>query len=156
MNKTAIPAAQKTALSLLITDHRNAKKLFKAFEEAGSDREKLEIAQEVCTELTVHAQLEEDVFYPFLRKQGSEFEDMLDEAFVEHASAKQMIAEVQSMKPGDQYYDAKVKVLGEYIEHHVQEEEEEMFQKIISKKLDLRELGEQMKEHQEELKGVVA
>ena len=120
MNKSSIPAGQKVALSLLLDDHRKAKKLFKAFEDAKDDSEKESIAREVCMELTVHTQLEEELFYPALRKADEVFADMLDEAEVEHASAKDLIAQVEGMHPGDDLYDAKVTVLGEYVSHHVE------------------------------------
>ncbi|MDX3907621.1 MAG: hemerythrin domain-containing protein [Pigmentiphaga sp.] len=155
MNKSTIPTAQKAALSLLLDDHRNVKKLFKQFKEASSDREKADIAQTVCKELTIHTMLEEEVFYPLVRREGGQpFSDMLDEAVVEHASAKDLIAQIQSMKPGDDMYDAKVTVLCEYINHHVKEEEEEMFPKIVAKKIDLREAAEMMSARKEELMGM--
>lgn len=151
MNKSTIPAGQKLALGLLIDDHKKAKKLFKTFEDAKDSSEQESIAREVCMELTVHTQLEEQLFYPFLREADEEFADMLDEAEVEHASAKDLIAQVEGMQPDEDLYEAKVTVLGEYVSHHVEEEEEEMFTKIISKKLDMRELGKQMKTRKEEL-----
>jgi len=156
MNKSTIPAPQKAALSLLLDDHRNAKKLFKQFKDAGSDAEKEEIAQTVCKELTIHTKLEEEIFYPLVRQEGGEpFADLLDEAVVEHASAKELIAQIQAMKPTDEMYDAKVTVLGEYINHHVKEEEEELFPKIVSKKIDLREGADMMAARKEELMGTV-
>jgi len=156
MNKSTIPAQQKAALSLLLDDHRNAKKLFKQFQEAGSDSEKQDIAQTVCKELTIHTMLEEEIFYPFIRKEGGDtFADMLDEAIVEHASAKELIAQIQSMRPADDMYDARVTVLCEYINHHVKEEEDEMFPKVVSKKIDLREIAEMMMARKEELMGTV-
>ncbi|MBX6319252.1 hemerythrin domain-containing protein [Pigmentiphaga sp.] len=157
MNKSTIPALQKAALGMLLDDHRNAKKLFKQFKEAESDAEKEEIAQTVCKELTVHATLEEELFYPLVRREGGKaFADLLDEAVVEHASAKDLIAQVQSMRPSDEMYDAKVTVLCEYVTHHVKEEEEEMFPKVVSKKIDLREAAEMMAARKEELMGTVA
>lgn len=158
MNKSTIPALQKAALGMLLDDHRNAKKLFKQFKEAESDAEKEEIAQTVCKELTVHATLEEEIFYPLVRREGGKaFADLLDEAVVEHASAKDLIAQVQSMRPSDEMYDAKVTVLCEYVTHHVkEEEEEEMFPKVVSKKIDLREAAEMMAARKEELMGTVA
>ncbi len=157
MNKSTIPALQKAALGMLLDDHRNAKKLFKQFKEAESDAEKEEIAQTVCKELTVHATLEEEIFYPLVRREGGKtFADLLDEAVVEHASAKDLIAQVQSMRPSDEMYDAKVTVLCEYVTHHVKEEEEEMFPKVVSKKIDLREAAEMMAARKEELMGTVA
>ena len=157
MNKSTIPALQKAALGMLLDDHRNAKKLFKQFKEAESDAEKEEIAQTVCKELTVHATLEEEIFYPLVRREGGKaFADLLAEAVVEHASAKDLIAQVQSMRPSDEMYDAKVTVLCEYVTHHVKEEEEEMFPKVVSKKIDLREAAEMMAARKEELMGTVA
>ncbi|AZG07746.1 hemerythrin domain-containing protein [Pigmentiphaga sp. H8] len=156
MNKSTIPTPQKAALSLLLDDHRNAKKLFKQFKEAGSDAEKEEIAQTVCRELTVHTMLEEEIFYPLVRREGGQpFADLLDEAIVEHASAKDLIAQIQAMHPNDEMYDARVTVLGEYINHHVKEEEEELFPKIVGKKIDLREAADMMAARKEELMGTV-
>ena len=96
-----------------------------------------------CVELVAHAQIEEEIFYPATRK-ATHDDDMLDEAIVEHASAKELISQLQSMDPKDDLYNAKVTVLGEYIEHHVAEEEKEMFVKAKKAKLDLVALGEEM------------
>ena len=150
MNKSQIPVAQKEVLGLLLDDHKKAKKLFKDFENEKSEAAKEKIAREVCMELTVHTTIEEEIFYPFLREQNPEsFGDLLDEALVEHASAKDLIAQIQSMSIKDDLYEAKVTVLGEYVAHHVKEEEEELFPKIISQKLELRELVPQMTERKD-------
>ncbi|NYT43218.1 hemerythrin domain-containing protein [Alcaligenaceae bacterium] len=152
MNKSQIPAAQKEVLSLLLDDHKKAKKLFKEFEAEKDDAAKEKIAQEVCTELTVHAAIEEEIFYPFLRDQKPElFGDLLNEALVEHASAKDLIAQIQAASMEDDLYEAKVTVLGEYIAHHVTEEEDELFPKVISQKIDLREIAAAMAERKEEM-----
>ncbi|NYT69086.1 hemerythrin domain-containing protein [Pusillimonas noertemannii] len=152
MNKSQIPVAQKDVLSLLLDDHKKAKKLFKDFESEKSDAAKEEIASEVCMELTAHTTIEEEIFYPFLRKQSPDaFADLLDEALVEHASAKALISQIQKMSMKDELYEAKVKVLGEYVAHHVKEEEEELFPKVISKKIELREILAQMTERKNEL-----
>lgn len=152
MNKSQIPVAQKEVLSLLLDDHKKAKKLFKDFESEKSDAAKEKIAREVCTELTVHTTLEEEIFYPFLREQNPElFADLLNEALVEHASTKELIAQIQSMSMKDDLYEAKVTVLGEYVAHHVKEEEEELFPKVISQKIELRELLPQMTERKDEM-----
>lgn len=151
MNKSTIPADQKAALSLLLDDHRRVKKLFKQFEEAQRGAEKEAIAREACTELSVHAQIEEEILYPALRQAGEAFADMLDEAEVEHASAKDLIAQVEAMHAGDALYEAKVIVLGEYVAHHVEEEETEMFTKVVSKKVNLREVGAALAARKEEL-----
>lgn len=152
MNKATIPAPQKLAISLLLDDHRKVKKLFREFESVKDDARKEAIVREACTELTVHTQIEEELFYPALRDADNEaFGDLVDEAVVEHAGAKNLIAELESMKPGDDLYDAKFTVLAEYIEHHVEEEEEDLFPKVISKKVDLLEVGPAMVERKEAL-----
>jgi predicted Mrr-cat superfamily restriction endonuclease len=152
MNKSRIPVAQKEVLALLLDDHKRAKQLFKDFESAKDGAEKEEIAKKVCMELTIHAEIEEQHFYPFLRDQDEEaFGDLLNEAKVEHDSAKTLMEQILSMTSEDELYDAKVTVLGEYIEHHVQEEEEELFVEVIEKKIDLRELLEPMLSTKEQL-----
>ncbi|MBB5215900.1 hemerythrin domain-containing protein [Parapusillimonas granuli] len=157
MNKSRIPAAQKEVLSLLLDDHKRAKQLFKDFESQQDDAAKEDIAHTVCMELQIHTELEERHFYPFLRRQDPEaFGDLLDEAKVEHDSAKSLIGQILSMKPGDDLYDAKVIVLGEYVSHHVKEEEEELFPQIISKKIDLREMLDPMMETKERMQGQLA
>lgn len=133
------------AITLLTQDHKEVKALFEKFD-ALSDRSKSskkKIADEVCQALTVHAQLEEEIFYPAVRGVIKDA-DLMDEAVVEHASAKELIAQIEDMDPGDDLYDAKVKVLSEQIEHHVKEEESEMFPKVRKTKLDLVELGTKM------------
>lgn len=150
MNKSQIPVAQKEVLGLLLDDHKKTKKLFKDFENEKSEAAKEKIAREVCRDLTAHTTIEEEIFYPFLREQNPEaFGDLLNEALVEHASAKELIAQIQSMSMKDDLYEAKVTVLGEYVAHHVKEEEEELFPKIISQKIELRELMPEMAERKE-------
>ncbi|HEY9281207.1 MAG TPA: hemerythrin domain-containing protein [Eoetvoesiella sp.] len=151
MNKSQIPTAQKDVLGLLLDDHRKVKKIFKDFESAKDDAEKQKMVMEACSDLTLHTQIEEAHFYPFLRNQDAKaFGDLLDEAKVEHASAKELINQLSSMKPQDNLYDAKFTVLGEYVTHHITEEEGELFPKVISKKIDLRELLEPMQALKEE------
>ncbi len=108
------------------------------------------MAEEICTKLTAHATAEEGFFYPAAREAGIE-SDLLDEAEVEHASAKDLIAQIRAMSPDEDLYDATVKVLGEYIDHHVQEEEEEMFPKRRRSKMDLAGLARQVVERKAEL-----
>src|SRR5690625_3156688 len=152
MNKSKIPVAQKEVLSLLIDDHRKVQKIFKKFETEKDPDAKRDMVTEACNELTVHAEIEEQVFYPFLREQNpDEFGDLLNEAKVEHASAKDLIAQLSTMKPEDELFDAKFTVLGEYVSHHVQEEEDELFEKIIAKKIDLRELIEPLQNMKESM-----
>ena len=144
------------AISLLVKDHKDVKAMFELFEGL-TDRSKVskkKIADQICHALTVHAQVEEEIFYPAVRNAIKD-EDMMDEALVEHASAKELIAQILDMDPGDDLYDAKVKVLSEQIEHHVREEEDEMFPKVRKTNLDLLALGEEMaaRKEQEETAG---
>jgi hemerythrin superfamily protein len=140
------------AINLLMEDHAKVRKMFKQFEkshEKMDDTEKAELVGQICMELTVHAQVEEEVFYPAAREAIDE-PDLLDEAEVEHASAKELIRQLQSMQPGDELYDAKVTVLGEYVDHHIKEEEKQMFPKVRKARLDLEHLAEQIKERKEQ------
>ena len=144
------------AIVMLTTDHKEVKALFKRYDklvksDAGDD-EKLAIAQEICQKLTVHATVEEEIFYPAAREVLGEDENLIDEADVEHASAKDLIAQLEGSSPGeDELFDAKVKVLGEYIDHHVQEEEGEIFPKAKKAKLDTAMLGAEMAARKEQL-----
>ncbi|MFM9435641.1 hemerythrin superfamily protein [Janthinobacterium sp. CG_23.3] len=145
------------AIAMLVADHKKVTSLFAQFD-ALSDRStvsKKKIADQICRELTIHAQLEEEVFYPAVRKPIKDG-DLMDEALVEHASAKDLIAQIMDMDPGDALYDAKVKVLSEQIEHHVGEEEGEMFPKVRDSKVDLGALGEEMAAFKQQLEAAVA
>src|SRR5262245_36941324 len=120
--------AMPTAIAMLDDDHKQVDKLFKRYEKAEDDDEKRELLQQICTALTVHAQLEEELFYPALRAAIDEEDaESLDEATVEHQSVKDLVAQLQDAEPADELVDAKVKVLSEYVKHHVQEEEDEIF-----------------------------
>ena len=147
-------AAQSDATLLLTRDHNEVKKLFKEYEKLADTEadgeERQELAAQICQMLTVHATIEEEIFYPAAREAEVE-SDLLDEAEVEHASAKELIAQIESMGPDDELYDAKVKVLGEYVDHHVQEEEGEMFPKCRKADMDLAELAQQLSERKAEL-----
>ncbi|WPH16209.1 hemerythrin domain-containing protein [Variovorax paradoxus] len=149
--------AAPDACSLLDTDHRNVKKMFKEYEElthsraANVQQKKRELANQICTELTVHAQIEEEIFYPAVREAISET-DLLDEAEVEHTSAKELIAQIEAATEVDDKFDAKVIVLGEYIDHHVKEERNEIFVKArAARGLDLVAMREQLAARKEEL-----
>lgn len=149
--KTARAAAKPAdAIKLLKDDHKEVKTYFKQYESLEDDAEKQALADKICTALTVHAQIEEEIYYPATRE-AIDDDDLLDEAEVEHASAKQLIAEIQSMKAGDRLFDAKVTVLGEYIDHHVEEEEGEMFPESRDSDLDLKELGAKLAARKAEL-----
>ncbi|WP_425506879.1 hemerythrin domain-containing protein [Sphingomonas sediminicola] len=116
-----VTTKSQDAIALLKEDHRKVEDLFEQFEKAKGDGRKQKLALEICTELTIHTVLEEEIFYPAL--EGKIDEDLLKESFVEHDAAKVMIAEIEAGEPSDEFYDAKVKVLSEEIEHHVEEEE---------------------------------
>lgn len=139
------------AIRLLKQDHREVEGWFDEFEQLEDDKEKLELFNRIALALKVHTQIEEEIFYP--EERGDVEEDMLDEAYVEHDGAKKLIAEIEAMKPGDEFYDAKVKVLGEYIKHHVKEEEQPggIFAQAKKGEEDLEEMGERLKARKEEL-----
>ncbi|TAK85793.1 MAG: hemerythrin domain-containing protein [Aquabacterium sp.] len=156
-----MPASKRhsQAIALLIADHVAVKKLFRQYDElaeakaeAGTRRD---LARRICNELKVHTRIEEEILYPAAREALGEEADLVDEAQVEHASAKDLIAQIESMEPDQPLYDAKVKVLGEYIEHHVQEEQQEMFPKLEESRLDLDFLGEQIAVRKQEIKAEI-
>jgi len=145
-------AEKQDAISLLKQDHREAEELFEQFEKATGDGRKQKIAEQVCLELSVHTAIEEEIFYPAC--EGKVEEDMLKEAYVEHDGAKVLIAEILKGGPDDEFYDSKVKVLSEEIEHHVKEEEKRMegiFAQARKAGLDMDALGEQLAARKAEL-----
>lgn len=165
--KDAIPTRRKTAapkpgstptgamdaVDLLMKDHREVEAWFEQFEKAKSDDRKKELANKICLALTVHVQIEEEIFYPACKEAGVD-EDKLDEGVVEHDAAKKLIAEIEDMEPGDELYDAKVHVLGEEIEHHVEEEEEEdglFAQARKAEEIDLNAMAAELRDRKEEL-----
>ena len=144
--------AKLDAIALLKADHRKVEDLFAAFEAAKGDGRKQKLAEQICMELTVHTQIEEDVFYPAC--EGKVEKADLDEAYVEHDGAKVLIAEIEAGGPDDAFYEAKVKVLSEMIEHHVKEEEERVegiFSQARKAGLDMDALGEKMAEEKARL-----
>ena len=148
----------KDACDLLDADHRNVKKMFKEYEELAQSRglnsaqKRMELARQICMELTVHAQIEEEIFYPALRQAIKET-DLLDEASVEHQSAKELISQLESGAQADDMFDAKVKVLGEYVDHHIKEEKGELFPKArAARRLDLMAMRDELEVRKEELK----
>jgi hemerythrin-like domain-containing protein len=151
--KTAARRTKNDAIKLLTADHAKVKKMFKEFEKLSKkdDEEgKRELATQICQELMVHAQLEEEIFYPAARE-AIEDEDLMNEAVVEHNSAKELIAQIQSMGASDPMFDATVKVLGEYVNHHIEEEQNEIFPKVEKAKVDLEEIGAEIAQRKEEL-----
>ena len=158
----ATSRGEKDACDLLDADHRNVKKMFKAYEELMESRgrtvaqKKKDLALQICHELTVHATIEEEIFYPALRAALKDT-DMLAEAEVEHQTAKDLIAQIEGMGDTDETFDAKVTVLGEYIDHHVKEERGEIFPKArASRKLDLVAMRDELAARKEELMAEVA
>jgi len=145
--------AKQDAIQLLISDHKKVEELFKQFQKAKkNDGDKAGIVKQICDALSVHAEIEEEIFYPAARDALSDKgEDMLDEAEVEHASIKSLVKQLEDADPDDDLYDAKVKVLCEYVTHHVKEEEGEMFPKVRKTNLDLEELGAELMERKQEL-----
>ncbi|MBA3526525.1 MAG: hemerythrin domain-containing protein [Sphingomonas sp.] len=146
--------AEKTqdAIALLKEDHRTVEELFEQFEKASGDGRKEKLAKQICLELTVHATIEEEIFYPAC--EGKVEEDLIKEAYVEHDAAKILIAQIQAGGPNDEFYDAKVKVLQEEIEHHIEEEEQRMeglFAQARKGGIDADALGEQMAARKAEL-----
>ena len=138
--------ASMDAIELLKADHRQVEEWFEEFENTTAPSKKQKLADNICTALKVHTQIEEEIFYPACREAGIE-DDMMDEADIEHDGAKKLIAEIEAGKPGDDHYDARVKVLSEMIKHHVKEEEQRdgMFAKAKIADLDLDALGEELK-----------
>lgn len=147
----------KDACDLLDADHKAVKKMFKDFEELtgsrarSAGRKRMDLAKQICQELTVHAQIEEQIFYPALRAVFKDT-DILAEAQVEHNGVKELIAQIQAMAEADEMFDAKVKVLGEYVDHHVKEEKNEIFVKArAARKLDLVSMRDELQARKEEL-----
>ena len=147
-------ASSTDAIALLTNDHQEVKELFEQYKELAEsdtdDEARKDLAEEICTMLTVHTTIEEELFYPAARD-AIDDDSLLNEAEVEHQSAKDLIAQIQASDPTDPLYDAQVNVLGEYVNHHVQEEEGELFPKLQEADLDLEQLGAEMSARQEEL-----
>jgi hemerythrin superfamily protein len=144
--KRSTSTQAQDAIAMLMADHKKVKKLFSDFDklkEEGGDEEKSAIVDQICNELKIHTELEEEIFYPAVRK-AIDDADLMDEALVEHAGAKDLIAQLEDASPEDDLYDAKVTVLGEQIDHHVKEEEGSIFPKAKKAKVDTETLGSTM------------
>jgi hemerythrin superfamily protein len=143
-----------SAISLLKSDHREVDMLFSQFEKAAGSARKQAIVQKICDALTVHATIEEDIFYPpareALKRSG---EDLLDEAEVEHEGIKWRIELLKKMTPNDDLYDAEVKVLAEYVRHHVKEEERSLFPRLRLSNFDNTGVGEKLAAKKEQMTG---
>jgi hemerythrin superfamily protein len=143
--------APKDAIALLKADHKEVKTMVGQFNSSRSESKKAQLAEQICAALEVHAEIEEEIFYPAAREALKKDGDLIDEAEVEHTSVKELIAKIKGGSPGDDLWEAQVKVLGEYVNHHVKEEEGEMFPKVRKTKLDLEALGEQLAQRKAEL-----
>jgi iron-sulfur cluster repair protein YtfE (RIC family) len=146
------------ALGMLKADHDKARALFRAFDALKGHRDearrKADLVDEICYELTLHSMLEEELFYPALRAAQGDTQaadELLDEADIEHAGARELISQLEIMAPGDDHYDATVTVLGEEVEHHIDKEESELFEMARQAGIDLDDLGEQLAARKDEL-----
>lgn len=154
--KTASPqttteaSTAQDATALLRADHKRVSELFASYEKSRSVATKKQLVAQICTELSVHAQVEEEIFYPAVKKALKD-KVMVPEATVEHASLKALIAQVEGIEPDGEMFDAKMKVLSEFVKHHVKEEQGEMFPKAKSTDLDMDELGAQLAARKTEL-----
>ena len=140
----------KDAIALLKADHEAVSQLFAEYEKTRSVPNKKALVAEICTALSVHAQIEEEIFYPAV-KTALKDKLLVPEATVEHAGVKDLIAQLKGVEPDGEMYDAKVKVLSEYVKHHVKEEQNEMFPKAKASSLDMAELGVRMTVRKDEL-----
>ena len=149
---TAAKRASKPqdAIALLRGDHKSVSELFAEYEKARAPTKKKLLVSRICTELSVHAQVEEEIFYPAV-KLALKDKELVPDATVEHATLKDLIAQVEGVEPSGEMYDAKIKVLSEYVKHHVKEEQNEMFPKAKNSKLDMAALGERLRARKAEL-----
>jgi hemerythrin superfamily protein len=144
------PAKQQDATALLRADHKMVSELFADYEKTRSATKKKQLVTQICTELSVHAQVEEEIFYPAV-KLALKDKALIPEATVEHATLKDLIAQVEGIEPDGEMFDAKIKVLSEYVKHHVKEEQNEMFPQAKSTNLDMLALGSKLSERKAEL-----
>jgi hemerythrin superfamily protein len=152
--RKTVSQSRENALSLLKSDHEEVSELFDKYEKGvgrSTPRQKAVLARQICEALTVHAQIEEEIFYPACHQQVDKAEDLLAEAKVEHQSLKELIAKIEQAKPGSEEFDAHVKVLGEYVKHHVKEEQNELFPKVRKSEMDLNEVGDRLAARKDEL-----
>jgi len=144
------------AFDLLEQDHRQVEKWFDEYDEIeDEDDRKSELAEKICLALKVHTQIEEEIFYPRARE-ATKDDNLLDEAVVEHATAKNLIAEIEDMEVGDDLYDAKIRVLGEMVKQHIKEEEDELLPEMQSAKVDIDALGKELAKRKQELMSEMA
>jgi len=150
LSKPKIPPKAQEATALLRADHVKVSGLFAEYKKARSTSKKKLIVSQICTELSVHAQVEEEIFYPAVKLALKDHE-LVPEATVEHATLKDLIGQVEGIEPDGEMFDAKIHVLSEYVKHHVKEEHTEMFPKAKATKLDMVELGKKLLDRKTEL-----
>lgn len=152
--KAKSKTAPTDALALLRADHNAVIELFGKFEKSRRDDQKQKLADQICRELKIHATVEEEIFYPAIRQAQPEkdTDDVLNEADVEHDGAKKLIADIEAGQAGDELFDARVKVLSEYIKHHVKEEYSDIFPAARKAGIDLKAMGAQLAERKKQLK----
>jgi hemerythrin superfamily protein len=143
-------AGQKDAIQLLKADHREVERLFKQFEDASGDERRMQLSERICMELKIHTEIEEEIFYPACREFLKE-DEIVNESIVEHQAAKDLIQEIRGMDPSDEMFEARMTVLQEQIEHHVEEEEKELFPQVQKTDIDLKGIGEQLMRRKTEL-----
>jgi hemerythrin-like domain-containing protein len=146
--------AHKEATAILRADHKLVSDLFEQYEKSRSPEKKKELVAQICKELTIHAQVEEEIFYPAVQAALKDHE-LIPEATVEHATLKDLIAQVEGLEPDGEMFDAKIKVMSEYVKHHVKEEQNEIFPKARATSLDMTELGDQITARKQELMGAM-
>ena len=151
---TSIAKSQE-ATAMLRADHKKVSELFEEYEKVRAATKKKDLVTQICTELTVHAQIEEEIFCPAV-KQALKDTKLVPEATIEHATLKELIAQVRDVDPDGEMFDAKIKVLSEYVKHHVKEEQNEIFPKLQATKLDMVELGARMSARKDELMAALA
>ena len=155
LNKTKPDTTPKEAIALLRADHKLVSDLFADYEKARAPAKKMELVKKICSELTVHAQVEEEIFYPAV-KAALKDKELIPEAIIEQATMKDLMSQIEGKTPDGEMFDAKVKVLSEYVKHHVKEEHTEMFPKAKASKLDMMALGEQLALRKSELMAMQA
>jgi hemerythrin superfamily protein len=143
--------APKDAIALLKADHKEVKTMVERFKKSRSESRQAQLAEQICAALEVHSEIEEEIFYPAAHEALKKNGDLIDEAEVEHTSVKELIAKIKGGSPGDSMWEAEVKVLGEYVNHHVKEEEGQIFPKVRKTSLDLKAIGQQLAERKAEL-----
>ena len=142
--------ATQDAIALLKADHRKVQQLFDQFEKSRSASTRLSLARQICTELKVHTEIEEEIFYPAARAAINN-NALLDEAAIEHQSAKELSAQIQAGSSDEEMWSARVKVLGEYVRHHIREEQNKLFPEVHNSRLDLNALGQQLQARKQAL-----